>query len=204
MEISPLSLSFLLLYSFVFGAFLGVFHDANRIVRIFCGVHYSEKRFKSLYARRLPIVHRSLSVKETKGLRKGALNLLIFFQDILLFLVGAVGLVILHYEYNSGRFRFFSLLAMVVGFLLYYFTLGKLVMFFSEAIVFVIKATFLIVFDCILRPIRAIGRFLSKNLKKIGIFYQIFLEKRRRKLYNINKKKRLLTDAKKGFVSFDV
>lgn len=199
-----MALTFLLLYSFGLGALLGVLHDANRIVRIFCGVHYSEKRFKSLYARSLPLIHRSLSVGEKGKIRKGFLNVLIFFQDILLFLAGALGFVILHYEYNSGRFRFFSLLAMIVGFLVYYFTVGKLVMFCSEAIVFFMKATFLIFFECVLRPIRAFGRFLLKKLKKIGKISQIFLAKRRRKLYNINRKKRLLEEAKHGFVSFDI
>lgn len=203
MEQSPLLLSLLLLHSFLFGAFLGILNDVSRIVRVFFGVRYGGTSFRSLYARDLPIIHRPLSTRERGKIGDGALSVLIFFQDLFLFVFAAVGCVLLHYEYNSGRFRFFSLPAMVIGFLLYYFTVGKLIMALSERIVFVIKAIILIVGSILMRPILAFCRFFNKKLTKTAKKFRKVIANRTKKLYNKNKKKEWLHSAAKGFVSFD-
>ncbi len=203
MAISPLLLSLLLLNAFVFGIFLGILNDGSRIVRVFCGVRYSAKSFRSLYARELPIVHRPLGRREQGRLGRGTLSVLIFFQDLLLFTVGGVGTVLLQYEYNSGRFRFFVLPAILVGFLLYYFTVGKCLMVVSEAVAFVIKAALLIVGYCFSRPFVKIFRIFVKKLKKSAIFFRFLIAKRTKKLYNIHKKKEWLRLAEQGCISFD-
>ena len=202
MEQSPLLLSLLLLHSFLLGAFLGILNDVSRIVRVFFGVRYGGPSFRSLYARELPIIHRPLSVKERGKISDGALSVLIFFQDLFLFAFAAVGCVLLHYEYNSGRFRFFSLPAMVLGFLLYYFTVGKLIMALSERIVFAIKAILLIVGSILMRPILAFCRFFNKKLTKIAKKFRKVIANRTKKLYNKNKKQKWLHKADKGFISF--
>jgi len=203
MEISPYYLFLLLLHSFFFGGFLGVLNDVNRIVRVFFGVSYSQKSFRSLYARDLPIIRRPLVLREQGIVKKGALSVLIFFQDLLLMTVGGVGTVLLQYEYNSGRFRFFCLPALIFGFLLYYFTVGKLVMLLSEGIVFIIRATVLILGSCILSPFVKIFRFFVKKLKKITKKIQILIAKITKKLYNKRKKQEWLHKAEKGFSLFE-
>ena len=82
MEISPYLLTLLLIHSFLFGAFLGILNDVSRIVRVFCGVSYSQKSFRSLYARELPLIHRPLVRKENGKIKERALAVLIFFQDL--------------------------------------------------------------------------------------------------------------------------
>ncbi len=203
MELSPLLLSLLLLHSFLFGAFLGILNDASRIVRVFFGVRYGGKSVRSLYTRDLPIIHRPLSGEERGKIGQGALSVLIFFQDLFLFIFAGVGCVLLHYEYNSGRFRFFSLPAIVLGFLLYYFTVGKLIMALSERIVFVIKATFLILGSVLMRPFVAICHFFNKKLTKTMNFFRKLIAKRTKMLYNKGKKKEWLHLAAKGCISFD-
>ena len=203
MEISPYYLFLLLLHSFFFGGFLGVLNDVNRIVRVFFGVSYSQKSFRSLYARELPIIRRPLVLREQGSVKKGALSVLIFFQDLVLMTVGGVGTVLLQYEYNSGRFRFFCLPALILGFLLYYFTVGKLVMLLSEGIVFIIRATVLILGNCILSPFVKIFRFFVKKLKKITKKIQILIAKITKKLYNKRKKQEWLHKAEKGFSLFE-
>lgn len=203
MEISPLFLTLLLLGGFLFGIFLGILNDGNRIVRVFLGVRYSKKHFRSLYERPLPIVHRPLRVTEGGRIRRGVLGAVIFLQDLLLFVVGGVGCVLLQYEYNSGRFRFFLLPAIVFGFLLYYFTVGKCVMLVSEAIAFGIKATFCILGSLCMRPVVKIFRFFVKNLKKTTGFFQFLIAKRTKKLYNIHKKQEWLHMAEVGCISLD-
>ena len=110
MEISPFLLTLLLSWSFVFGVILGVINDMNRIIRVFCGVRYSEKRFGKLYELVLPVVHRPLLRSENK-FHKKALAVLIFFQDIIFFILAGVGIILLNYEFNEGRFRFFTVFA---------------------------------------------------------------------------------------------
>ncbi len=155
-----------------------------------------------MYARDLPIIHRPLSVRERGKIGDGALSVLIFFQDLFLFAFAAVGCVLLHYEYNSGRFRFFSIPAMVLGFLLYYFTVGKLIMALSERIVFVIKAALLILGNIFLRPILAFCRFFNKKLTKIAKNFRKVIANRTKRLYNKGKKKEWLRKACRGFISF--
>ena len=189
MEISPLLLLRLLLNALVFGLFLGILNDGSRIVRVFCGVRYSKKSFRSLYARDLPLIHRPLERREHDRLHRWALSALIFVQDILLLVVAAVGTVLLQYEYNSGRFRFFVLPAVLLGFLVYYFTVGRGMMIISEAIAFVIRATILILGCLLLRPIVKFLVIIFKKLKKYAENLCFFIAKRTKKLYNISERK---------------
>ncbi len=196
-------MSLLLLHSFFFGILLGILNDVNRIVRVFFGVSYSQKSFRSLYARDLPLIHRPLVRREQGKVKKGALSVLIFFQDLLLLTVGGVGTVLLQYQYNSGRFRFFCLPAMILGFVLYYFTVGRGVMLISEAIVFVLRATFLILASCILRPFVKIFRIFVKKIKKIKKKFEILIAKITKKLYNKHKKQEWIHRSEKGFSLFE-
>lgn len=199
MEISPFLLTLLLSWSLAFGVLLGVVNDLNRIIRVFCGVKYSEKRFGRLYELVLPVVHRPLLRKENKFHQK-ALAVLIFFQDIIFFIVASIGIILLNYEFNEGRFRFFVVIAVSIGFLLYYFTLGKVVMTVSEGIVFLIKATFLVVFSIMFRPFVVLGTFLINNLKKITLFSNITIANIQKKLYNKYKKKDMIQRSLNGFL----
>ena len=145
MEISPLLLSLLLLWSAVFGAVLGMINDVNRIIRVFLGVRYTQNGFERLYKYPLPILKKPLGELKTLP-KRGFVSVIIFLQDLLFFIIAGVGVAILNYEFNEGKFRIFTLLAILVGFLLYYFTIGKLVILASELIVFSIKAIFLMIF----------------------------------------------------------
>lgn len=199
MEISPFLLALLLGWSFFWGLILGVLNDVNRIIRVFCGVAYSKKHFGKLYEVDLPIVHRPLGKREGK-IHNKALSLLIFFQDIIFFIVTGIGITVLNYEFNEGRFRFYTVLGVFIGFVLYYFTLGKIVMMVSEGIVFFIKAAFLVVFSAILHPFVILGQFFSKKLKKTALFLNITLANIRKKLYNNSRKKNMIEKSSKGFL----
>ena len=199
MEISPFLLTLLLAWSFVFGVILGVVNDVNRIIRVFCGVRYSQKRFGKLYELVLPVVHRPLSRNENK-FHKNALSVLIFFQDIIFFIIASIGMILLNYEFNEGRFRFFTVFAVIFGFLLYYFTIGKVVMMVSEGIAFFVKATILIVFSALFRPFVWIGRYVVDKFKKITLFSNIAIENIRKKLYNKYRKKDMIKKSLIGFL----
>ena len=137
MEISPFLLTLLLSWSFAFGLILGVVNDMNRIIRVFCGIKYSKRLFGKLYELNLPVVHRPLTRRENK-FHKKALAVLIFFQDIIFFIVAGVGIILLNYEFNEGRFRFFTVLAVIIGFLLLIVS-SRLVMSNTETILLIEK-----------------------------------------------------------------
>lgn len=190
MEISPYQLTLLLSWSVAFGLVLGVLNDLNRIIRAFWGVKYSKKHLDKMYSLKLPIYNKAIGCRNdsTKSI---SLQVMMFFQDILFFIAAGVGIIVLNYEFNNGSFRFFTVFAVILGFLIYYFTLGKLVMIASEVIVFLIKASFLIVFSIICKPIVFFWRFFVKKSKKIISFLNNALAKIRKRLYNNNRKKEI-------------
>ena len=203
MEISPLKLALLLFYSFLLGMGMGVFYDANRIIRVFFGVRYSKISFEGLYSLKLPFVKRPISLKSNRGVRKFAQNAVIFAGDMLSLLIATVGIIVLNYSYNSGRFRFFTVIGTLVGFLLYYFTFGKLVMLISEPIAILTKYAFLSIFVIFGYPLMSFARFVAKNFKKCVFLCSFTLENRYKKLYNIYEKDYLLEMSKNGFLQIE-
>ena len=182
MEISQLVLLRLLLYSFFFGLATGIFYDVNRIFRVLCGVRYSKRIFTRLYEIRLPIVKRKLKMGISKGFFQ---SLVINVGDLFCVLFAASGLIVLNYSYNSGRFRFFTVIGVCLGFLFYRFTVGKLLIRIVEPIAFILKYLILSFFIVFSRPFIKIGIFVGKKVKKSIYLYSFTLEKKRRKLYNI-------------------
>lgn len=51
---------------------------------------------------------------------------LIFLEDLLFCLICACGLLLLFFNLSYGRMRFYAFVFMAIGFLLWYFTVGKL------------------------------------------------------------------------------
>ena len=199
MEISPIMMAWLLLYSVVFGIAVGAFYDANRIVRVFIGIRYSKKGFEGLYRMRLPIVNKPVSLK-CSGRFKVIKGVVIFLGDLITLLFGTIGIIILNYSYNSGSFRMFTLIGTVVGFLVYYNTLGRLVMLFSEGLAICIKYAITSLFVIIGYPLLKIGEIIVIFIKKIAFLYSFTLEKRREKLYNVKEEVYLLKMSKNGFL----
>ena len=202
MEISPLMMAWLLRCSFFFGAAVGVFYDLNRIIRVLLGVRYSKKAFDRLFSLRLPILKRSLGLGQKRKMGAG-MNIIVFLGDVLTFLFGAVGLIVLNYSYNSGDVRFFSVFGVVLGFVIYYNTFGRLIILVLEPIAFLVKYVILSFFIIIGWPFFGFGKNIAKYTKKILFLYTFTLEKRKEKLYNVREEVYLRKMAKNGFLKED-
>lgn len=199
MEISPLLLSALLFFSLLFGIILGVINDINRIIRVFFGVKYSDKKFNKIRAlaeKREKIKKKRISVK--------LLNLLIFIQDFLLMMSLGCGIVILNYYFNDGRFRLFSLICAVVGFLLYYFTIGKIMMLISEPITLILKLVFSTICYYISYPFAAFIRYVLKIINKLIRSIKNRIAKKENMSYNIKKTTYMYEKVNFGFLSKDI
>ena len=201
MEISPYFLSLLVLYSFLFGGVVGVLNDLHRLTRILLGVRYSQKRFERLYQARLPLVGRSVGEIGTGGFRRIALPVLLFLQDVLLFSFAAVGVAVLNFYFNHGQFRIYTVVAVLLGFLLYYFTVGKLVMLFSEGIVCLLRMALTIFLFLVTRPFVYLWRGICAVSEKIVRKIREAIANRRKKVYNIRVSRQLLKEAENGFLS---
>ncbi len=198
MEISPIRMALLLFYSFVFGMGVGVFYDANRIIRVFLGERYSRVGVEGIASWKLPICHKPIYLE---GKKKTVRKAVIFIGDFLCVLVAALGIIVLNYSYNSGEFRMFTFFGTAVGFLLYYHTVGRLVMLISEPLAILIKYlvfSFFIIFGY---PFLKIGQIIVKNIKKVVFLYSFTLEKRSKKLYNVREEVYLFEMSKKGFLN---
>ncbi len=199
MEISPFLLFFLLVASFAFGGTVGILNDIHRLIRVILGVRYSKNRFDRWYEKEIPFLNRPIVRNHSSKKNKTVLSILIFVQDLILFSFAAVGTVTLNFYFNNGKFRLYTIAALIMGFLLYYFTLGRLIMLLSEGIVFVLKAFLSILFHFLLVPFKKIVGFFGKNIKKLYRKAKKTIAKLQKKRYNISKQESVLKEAEVGF-----
>ncbi len=190
----------LLWNSFLFGAVVGILNDVFRLSRVMLGVRYSGKSFDRLYTLSLPILKRPLGEIRGGKAKQGLLQAVMLLEDMALFAFAAGGTVVLNYYFNNGRFRFYTVVALVLGFVLYYFTVGKLVALLSEMIVFFLRAILGVLFASIFRPIAIFFVFLEKIIKKLGINIEKTIANRRKRVYNKSKVKRTMECSREGFL----
>ena len=188
MEISPYMLSLLLLYSLIFGISAGVVGDFNRIVRIALGIRNSARESKKRLTRKL---YSAMSI------------IFVAVQDILLFAYMGIGIVVLNYYLNRGIFRIYSIAAAAVGFALYYFTLGRVVMFFAERIICALRVAIVWALRVITAPFRFVFRILIRAAKKLFEKLCFAIAKRKIVRYNRIKREELRVLSRRGFVADD-
>lgn len=177
MEISPYMLSLLLVYSSIFGVSAGVLNDINRIVRIACKIKSPRK------------IYSAMSI------------LFIALQDILLFAYMGVGVAVMNYYLNRGIFRIYSVAAAAFGFALYYFTLGRAVMFFAERIIRAVRFVLGFLIRIVTAPFRFLLRLLLRALKKLFEKFCFAIAKQKIMRYNKIKREELRALSARGFAA---
>ena len=104
----------LFLRSLLSGVALGIFYDVIRLIKMLCGVKYGER-------------------EEKKNIAVSAAHfILAFVTDIVFWVTVGVVSVALIYGSTGGIFRGATYLCLAVGFVAYYFTLGRAVLFLSR------------------------------------------------------------------------
>lgn len=160
MEISQLSFVLLTVYSVCFGALLGVMYDVIRIPRVLLGAERdgNGKNYRKI---ELPIIKRKAYPEKTNKLSNALLNVWIAVGDVIFAASCGIMAVMIAYAYNSGRVRAVIFIGLALGFLVYYFTLGKLMMKISELLAFLVRSAAVYVYELI--------RCIFGHLKKIKI-----------------------------------
>ena len=148
-----------LLCSLALGVCFGISWDIVRITRVLLGVKYRGNAADKLYDIKLPLL------KEKKSNNRAAisrfLNTLIFIQDFFSFAIWGIASAVFFYYFSDGHWRLFALLGMFSGFLAYYFTFGRAVIYFSQYIAFALKAAVRYIFFFVSYPIRLLFRYIK-------------------------------------------
>ncbi len=191
METNPYLLWQLLVSSFFGGVLLGAVYDTMRLSRVLFGVcHYVDislnRNIRSPFSKQLP--NRKASPIFAA--------FLLTLQDILFCLLAGILIAILLFYGNNGNFRGFVLFGILAGFLLYYVTIGKLLIRVSEYVIFAVKVAALYAAYYVTRPILLILRVAKKMY--VAIWGRFCMYRIRR--FDAAKREMLLKLSDMGFV----
>ncbi len=149
MEISMTALALEFLYSIILGVFLGIIYDAIRLLRVMRGT-YKKSEIKT---NEIPeFIQRYIRLPKKKLVKKKKGTFFVAVGDVLFFVFSACAFSIFAYHFNDGVIRGFALFGMIFGFFVYYFTVGKLVLFLSFQIVNFVKMVFSYAFFLLIFP----------------------------------------------------
>lgn len=165
-----------ILYSGILGFLFGILYDFFRIIRL---------------AFTVPGIIGSGKCKKVH--KHGvAVNILVFVCDILFFVIAGCITAIFIFHANDGKIRGIALFGSLVGFVIYYNTVGRLVTRISSFIIKTIYSCAVFVLNQIIKP------FFAANVKMLFRLYYLALSFAR-KLYTYRVKLRILRRAKRGF-----
>lgn len=139
-DLSQEALIALLIKSFLSGVALGVFYDLIRAFKMFFGVSYTR-----------PTTDRSVAVRAVA-------YAVTFLTDILFWIIVGITSVLLMYSVGGGVFRGLTYVGLIGGILLYYFSIGRLMLRVSEAVVNFIKKVLRRVAKILAVPFVWVGR----------------------------------------------
>lgn len=218
MEISPYLLAKMLAYSFLLGAGLGVLYDVFRIFRLFSATESALAHDgngydgASLY---LPPPMSGVFGKRVKPFFMPALGsrsrawrvicgILLFFEDILFFTVCGCSISVLIYYTNDGKFRLMAVVGVFVGFLLYYLTVGRLVLSAARFICFAVRAVLTYVILAFVTPFAYLLKAVrSAVIRTAGKIRAVYIRKKNKK-YDRSVRDALRLEAERGFLHFGV
>ena len=141
-RIDPERLMGMLLWGVVCGAGMGLVWDVIRITRVLLGVKYPSRRVGRLYERPLPLLHKPVPRPMAAEMlwQRILRGVAILLEDIFFGILWGIVMTLLIYFTNDGIPRAMAPIGMLSGFILYYGTIGRLVLMMIERIVFVLRA----------------------------------------------------------------
>lgn len=199
MEISPYLLFLLLVYSFAWGLILGGIYDGFLFLRMLFGEFATTTKITAQYEKKPRPWNKPIK-RLTFLAHKRIRNSVVFTLDSVLLLISGCGIAVLCYHFNHGQFRVFSLLSCLSGFLFYRISIGRIVFFLFQKLIFLFYMFLSVFLDWISRPFVIFARIFTFFLKKLYISFLFSIAKIKELLYNKSRKKELLKKARKGFL----
>ena len=148
-DISQGQLFILLVYSATVGAALGVVYDFFRIIRVAFPYNAQKNRHSTK-------VNRS----------KFIYGAIVFLQDVIFWIFAALVTILFTFMANRGQIRLFALSGQLVGFTIYYFTVGRLVYKLAGRLVRFIRQTLRLFKRHVINPIVI---FMHRIYRKLTI-----------------------------------
>ena len=141
-EVSFLEYTKAFFYSVLVGVLFGIIYDFFRITRIIITGRTGHTKLTLLFDKalvRIPNVKTSNKNSTIKRLIRKFYFVFVFFEDILFFLITALIMTVFLYQVNYGQLRLYLYAGAVIGFLVYYNTIGRLCTFVSGVALSLIK-----------------------------------------------------------------
>ena len=160
---------------------MGAVYDILRLSRVMLGYHYIGSKsalLKNRFTERFPIKKNS-DISE-----KPIFKIILFIEDFLFSVIFAVVFAIALFYGNGGEFRALFLVAMLLGFFSYLFSVGKITVLFFDIWVIYLRTLILYLLFYLKKPIAWAWKKNSKIFKKISLFFAQILENMKIKGYN--------------------
>lgn len=197
MNAIPVQIFKMTIAAFICGAAIGVFYDFLRITRVFLGYHYISEKSIVLQSRFV----KRFSVKNNQEVRKHFyFKAILFFEDIIFLTVSAVIFVLLLFYGNDGIFRSAAFIAFILGFVVYYFTLGKINVLLFDALVMLFRTLIYYILYYIFLPIKYAVKKIIALSEKIFCILIKNIENIKIKRYNKKEIKDSVSSSEKGML----
>ena len=113
-----------------------------------------------------------------------------YIEDFLFWIITSIILLYSIFTYNNGELRFFMFLAVILGFVLYLFTISSYLIKINVKIINTIKRIFLKLFEIIYKPFIKVFKILKKVIFKPILFVIINIRKNMKNIKNSLKDKK--------------
>jgi len=190
MRISPEMLTRLLLYSFIFGAFLAVLDGVLRALFVFADGKIPSK---------ISNTEESHQIERNMKILKGVYTFLVDFSVVVL---GGIGVILLCYYFNDGEFRGFCLFGVALGFILAHISIGRMIKCLFYRLFLVLRRLIARCFSLFIYPFAKFLIFCKKMFKKIANKICNTLAKKRKVVYNKDEELFIYSLAQNGFLNF--
>ena len=158
------------MYSIILGFFTGLIYDWMKILRKLLIGEISSKTQQKILKIKFPLINLKFNDLSLNFRKKSAY----FIFDILFFLILTPIMLIFTYVVSNGTLRWYIIVGTFIGFLCYYYTISKIVLFVYEYVIVILKifASYIIYFIKIplsmlnLKIKRVFNRFIMKKKSK--------------------------------------
>ncbi|MBR4288505.1 MAG: spore cortex biosynthesis protein YabQ [Clostridia bacterium] len=120
-------------------------------------------------------------------------------EDFVFFLPVTIIFLMFTYAFSEGEIRWFSVGGMGMGFFLYFQTLGKLLLFFSNTILYLVKSLLCFMFRVTVIPLWNVFKKITKYLYTKIISFGIIVKEKRIRRRLKKQKNRVMRAARQGF-----
>ncbi len=149
----------ILISAFLIGFLLGAVYDCFRILRISLFSSERKKRQGKLFDLLSKIQRKKITGNKTQTPIKNHRffsvyeYIFVFFNDVLFSMIVTAATILFIFTANMGRIRLYILSGELFGFLIYYHTVGRIIIYFSELIIALIDTLLKLLYNISVYPI---------------------------------------------------